>query len=156
MISAKSVELTESSSEDDDDDEAEQLVQARKKQPIKPVKETVAPAPKFSGLKLEHSLPASTPPKKEEPSEEESSRVKEKESRTSLTKEKKSRTKKKKPREEVDDKDDVKQSTSVMAAVTTDTAGVNDPFSSSLLDAWLDSPTGDPLVRYTIVYYSVL
>ena len=155
MISAKSVELTESSSEDDDDDEAEQLVQARKKQPIKPIKETVAPAPKSSGLKLEHSLPASTPPKKEDPSEE-SSRVKEKESRASLTKEKKSRTKKKKPREEVDDKDDVKQSTSVMAAVTTDTAGVNDPFSSSLLDAWLDSPTGDPLVRYTIVYYSVL
>ena len=139
--------MTESSSEEEDD-EAEQLVQTRKKQPIKAVKETVAPAPKFSGLKLEHSLPSSTPPKKADPPEEEISRVKDKESSASVAKEekKKSRTKKKKQKEEVDDKDDVKQNTPVIASLTTDTAVANDPFSSSLLDAWLDSPTGDPLV----------
>lgn len=145
LVSAKSIELTESSSEDDGDD-AEQLVQTRKKQSIKPVRETVAPAPKFSGLKLEHSLPSSTPPKRADPPEEESSRVKDKEAGIAKEEKKKSRAKKKKQKEEVDDKDDIKQSTPVITTLPMDTDVANDPFSSSLLDAWLDSPTGDPLV----------
>lgn len=141
LLSAKSVELTESSSEEDDND-AESLVQTRKKQSFKLAKETVAPVPKFSGLKLEHSLPSSTPPKKVDPVKEEVTSTKE----SSVAKEeKKKKTKKKKQKEE---DDDTKLTTSVTAAVATgDTNVANDPFSSSLLDAWLDSPTGDPLVR---------
>ena len=150
LLSAKSVELTESSSEEDDN-EAEQLVQTRKKQPIKPSKETSAPSPKFSGLKLEHSLPSSAPPKKTEPPKEEIAAVKEKESSASITKEeKKSKSKRKKHKEEANDKEHIKLTISPVAtAATTDAAdAVNDPFSSSLLDAWLDSPTGDPLVSH--------
>ena len=157
LVSAKSVELTESSSEEDDN-EAEKLVQTRKKQPIKPAKETAAPSPKFSGLKLEHSLPSTAPPKKTEPPKEEIAAVKEKESSASVTKEekKRSKSKRKKHKEEADDKEDIKMTIPPVAATTVG-AAINDPFSSSLLDAWLDSPTGDPLVSYsnsivTIVY----
>ena len=154
LLSAKSVELTESSSEEDDN-EAEQLVQTRKKQPSKPAKETAAPSPKFTGLKLEHSLPSNVPPKKTDPPKQEIATVKEKESSASTVKEekKKSKGKRKKQREEADDKDDIKQTLplAVAAAATTD-ATDNDPFSSSLLDAWLDSPTGDPLVSYIDSY----
>jgi len=152
LISAKSVELTESSSEEDDN-EAEQLVQKRKKQPTKQAKESVAPAaPKFTGLKLEHSLPSSNPPVKANPSKEEVTAANESSARTK--EKKKSKTKKKKEKEEVDDKADVKQTTTpvAVAAATVDTnTPAIDPFSSSLLDAWLDSPTGDPLVRFTAV-----
>lgn len=142
LVSAKSVELTESSSEGDND--AEQLVQRKKKQATK---DTVVAAPKTSGLKLVHSLPSSTPPAKAKPPKEEVTTVK-KELSTSSKEKKKDKTKKKKEREEVDDKDDIKQTTPTVAVSSINTAPLaNDPFSSSLLDAWLDSPTGDPLVR---------
>ena len=147
LISAKSVELTESSSEEDDN-EQEQLVQTRKKQASKPAKETAPPPPKFTGLKLEHSLPSSKPKKTDVPKKE-AATVKEKESSASVAKEerKKNKAKKKRQKEEADDKDTIKQTTPTMIA--TADAAVNDPFSSSLLDAWLDSPTGDPLVSHT-------
>ena len=151
LISAKSVELTESSSEEDDN-EAEQLVQTRKKQASKPAKETAPapPPPKFTGLKLEHSLPSSKPKKTDIPKEEIAT-VKEKESSAFIAKEekKKNKAKKKRQKEEANDKVDIKQTTPAMTA-TNDAA---DPFSSSLLDAWLDSPTGDPLVSHTPYSY---
>ena len=145
LISAKSVELTESSSEEDDN-EAEQLVQTRKKQASKPAKETAPPPSKFTGLKLEHSLPSSKPKKTDIPKEEIAT-VKEKESSAFIAKEekKKNKAKKKRQKEEADDKVDIKQTTQAMTAT--------DPFSSSLLDAWLDSPTGDPLVSHTPYSY---
>lgn len=74
-----------------------------------------------------------------------------KDSSASAKEKKKSKTKKKKQREEVDDKDDLKQTTTPVAATVDSSTPGNDPFSSSLLDAWLDSPTGDPLVRFTVV-----
>ncbi|XP_065916297.1 rab-like protein 6 isoform X2 [Dysidea avara] len=58
LLSAKSVEITESSSEEDD--EAERLVQ--KKLATKPAKTSAPPTQKSSGLTLQHSIPTTSKP----------------------------------------------------------------------------------------------
>ncbi|XP_065916279.1 rab-like protein 6 isoform X2 [Dysidea avara] len=128
LLSAKSVEITESSSEEDD--EAERLVQ--KKLATKPAKTSAPPTQKSSGLTLQHSIPTTSKPDMKKTTEDiTTTEVKEEK------KKKKSSQKKKKQKEEKDD-------TTILPAVATTTT-TSDPFSSSLLDAWLDSPSGDSL-----------
>ena len=140
LLSAKSVELTESSSEDDD--EAERLVQ---KKPV--AKPTAPPAQKSSGLMLEHSLPtvSKSDVKKKATEDSIAGELKEEKKR------KKSSRKKKKEKEEVIEKEDTTNSTTILPAVAM--TKTSDPFSPSLLDAWLDSPSGDPLVHVSVVKF---
>jgi len=91
---------------------------------------------------LEHSLPTASKPEGKKITEDTADKeVKEEK------KKKKGSHKKKRQKEEMDD---TAGNTTVLPVVTTTTT--SDPFSSSLLDAWLDSPSGDSLVSTPSMY----